>query len=131
MGGFRSNSGLFFGKSSQNSTKEVLLFWSSIPYVFCYYDLSVLSMSVKGFQKSLVLMGVGGWGELYPSLYGIIGICFNLAKPLACLLRSKLASPVGDRNGDVPLAYESNTNVHYNMYAALQILISHVSLYQT
>ena len=30
-----------------------------------YYDLSVLSMSVMGFQKK-VWMGVGGWGELYP-----------------------------------------------------------------
>ena len=42
-----------FGKSSQNSPKPVLIFWSSIPCVFClllkvvsYYDLSVLSMSL-------------------------------------------------------------------------------------
>ena len=51
---------LVFGKSSQNSHKPVLIFWSSIPRVFClyalhkfvgYYDLSVLSMSVMGFQK--------------------------------------------------------------------------------
>ena len=28
-----------------------------------YYDLSVLSMSVMGFQKKW--MGVGGWGEIY------------------------------------------------------------------
>ena len=46
------------GKSSQNSPKPVLIFWSSIPfYVYTllkavgYYDLSVLSMSVMGFQK--------------------------------------------------------------------------------
>ena len=26
-----------------------------------YYDLSVLSMSVMGFQKKEVCMGVGGW----------------------------------------------------------------------
>ena len=45
------------GKSSQNSSKPVLIFWSSIPYVFCLYlikvvscyDLNVLSMSVMGF----------------------------------------------------------------------------------
>ena len=54
--------GMFFGKSSQNSSKPVVIFWSSIPYVFClyipctlkvvsYYDMSVLSMSVMGFQK--------------------------------------------------------------------------------
>ena len=63
----------FFGKSSQNSSKPVLIFWSSILCVFCLYtllkvvgycDLSVLSMSVIGFQKK-VWMGVGGWGELY------------------------------------------------------------------
>ena len=52
--------GIFLGKSSQNSSKPVLIFFSSIPCVFClytllkvvsYYDLSVLSMSVMGFQK--------------------------------------------------------------------------------
>ena len=56
---------IFFGKLSQNSSKPVQIFWSSIPYVFClytllkvvsYYDLSVLSMSVMGFQKKF------GWG---------------------------------------------------------------------
>ena len=58
--------GIFF-KSSQNSPKPVLIFWSSIPCIFClyiyivksfsYYDLSALSMPVLGFQKSLA----GGW----------------------------------------------------------------------
>ena len=37
--------------------------------VVSYYDLSVLSMS-EGFQKKLD-GGVGGWGELYPSLFWI------------------------------------------------------------
>ena len=55
------------GKSSQNCPKPVVIFWSSIPCVFCmytllkvvgYYDLSVQSMSVMGFQKNW--MG-GGW----------------------------------------------------------------------
>ena len=36
-----------------------------------YYDLSVLSMSVMGFQ---IFFGwVGGWGELYPIFLGIFG----------------------------------------------------------
>ena len=51
--------------------KPVLMFWSSIPCVFClykhrtllkvvgYYDLSVLSMSVMGFQKKKC-----GWGSV-------------------------------------------------------------------
>ena len=55
-----------YGKSSQNSPKPVV-FWSSIPCVFCvytllkvvgYYDLSVLSMSVMGFQQKSLY---GGW----------------------------------------------------------------------
>ena len=33
--------------------------------VVSHYDLSVLSMSVMGFQKSLYI-GVGGWVEVYP-----------------------------------------------------------------
>ena len=40
-----------------------------------YYDLSVLSKSVMGFQKK-VWMGDGGWGELYPSFYLIFWIFF-------------------------------------------------------
>ena len=34
-----------------------------------YYDLSVQSMSVMGFQKK-VWMG-GRWGELYPIFFGL------------------------------------------------------------
>ena len=35
-----------------------------------YYDLSVLSMSVMGFQKKSLDGGwVGGWGELYPIFF--------------------------------------------------------------
>ena len=73
MGGSRSHSELFFcvEKSFQNSSKPVQIFWSSIPYVFClyihvycvkvvsYYDLSVLSMSVMGFQKKRMGWWVG------------------------------------------------------------------------
>ena len=40
--------------------------------VVSYYDLSVLFMSVIGFQK--MLMGLGGRGELYPVLVWIFGI---------------------------------------------------------
>ena len=36
-----------------------------------HYDLSVLSMSVMGFQKKS-LDGVGGWGELYPIFVGFL-----------------------------------------------------------
>ena len=60
---------LFVGKSSQNSPKPVVLFWSSIPFmcilsvhtllkVVGYYDLSVLSMSVMGFQKKVCIHGL-------------------------------------------------------------------------
>ena len=47
-----------------------------------YYDLSVLSMSMMGFQQKKIGWEVGGWGELYPSLFWIFGIFFNFAKPL-------------------------------------------------
>ena len=43
--------------------------------VVSHYDLSVLSMSVIGFQKKFG-WGVGGWGELYPDLF------WNFATPL-------------------------------------------------
>ena len=73
MGGSRSHSDFFWGKSSQNSPKPVVLFWSSITCVLClyrptllkfvgYYDFSVLPMSVMGFQKKIG-WGVGGWVE--------------------------------------------------------------------
>ena len=74
VGGSRSHSGFFFGKSSQNTSKPVQIFWSSIPYVFC--DLSVLSMSVMGFHKKKLWMGVGGWGELWS-----FGIFLTLQSP--------------------------------------------------
>ena len=71
----------FFGKSSQNITKPVLIFWSSIQCELClytlfkavsYYDLCVLSMSVMAFQKKVWMKGwVGGWGVLYSSLFWI------------------------------------------------------------
>ena len=59
--------GFFWGKSSQNSPNPVLIFWSSIPCVFClytllnvvgYYNLSVMSMSVMVSKKKI------GWGIL-------------------------------------------------------------------
>ena len=68
VGGSRSHLEFFVcGKSSQNSPKPVVIFWSSIPCVFClyallkvvgYFDLSDLSMSVMGFQKKSL---DGGW----------------------------------------------------------------------
>ena len=45
-----------------------------------YYDLSVLPMSVMGFQKFWI--GVGGCGELCPSFFLIFLIVVNFAKPL-------------------------------------------------
>ena len=80
---------IFFGISSQNNPKSILIFWSNIPCVFClyillktigYYDFSVLSVSVMGFQKK-VCMGVSGWGELYPILFWIFVIFLTLQSP--------------------------------------------------
>ena len=46
-----------------------VLFVYTLLKIVCYYDLSVLSMSV--IKKSLDGGWVGGWGELYPSLFFI------------------------------------------------------------
>ena len=49
-----------------------ILFAYALLKVVSYYDLSVPSMSVLGFQKKTVWMGgwwVGGGGELYPNLF--------------------------------------------------------------
>ena len=43
-----------------------VLFVYTLLKVVSYYDLSVLSMSVR--------MRVGGWGELYPVLFWMFGI---------------------------------------------------------
>ena len=41
-------------------------------------------MSVMGFQKKIWIGGVdvvGGWGELYPVLFWIFGICLTRQSP--------------------------------------------------
>ena len=89
MGGSRSHSDLLLLKLSQNSPKPVLVFWSSIACVFClytflkvvgYYDLSVLSMSVMGFQKKFGWGWVGGVSPIQ-FLLGFFEL-FNFTKPL-------------------------------------------------
>ena len=46
-----------------------------------YYDLSVLSMSVMGFQKNKFGWRVGGWGELPNILVWMFGIFLTLQIP--------------------------------------------------
>ena len=46
-----------------------------------YYDLSVLSMSVMGFQKSL------DYCELYPIFVWIFAFLFNFPKPLSVAMK--------------------------------------------
>ena len=81
----------FCGKSSQNSPRPVLIFWSSIITmcilsvytllkVVAYYDLIVLSMSVMGFQKKKLGGWVGGVGSIQ-FFFGFWNF-FNFAKPL-------------------------------------------------
>ena len=59
---------LFFGKKSfQNSSKPVLIFWSSIPCMLSVYTL----LKVVSYYDLSVLDG-GGWVvELYPSVFWI------------------------------------------------------------
>ena len=82
-----------------NSSKPVLIFWSSIPHVFClyiyiftctlikvvsYYDLSVLSMSVIGLQKTKFgWVWVGGWVSTIQVFFLDFGNFLTLQSPLA------------------------------------------------
>ena len=77
-------------ENHHNSSKPVLIFWSSIPCKFClhcYKLLVMISVSFhdnNGFPKQIGMGGswVGGWGELYPSFVWIFGICLTLQSPL-------------------------------------------------
>ena len=55
--------------SSRHIPLCILSEYNFLIKVVSYYDLSVLFMSVMGFQKSLD--GVGEWGELYPIFFRI------------------------------------------------------------
>ena len=55
-------------------------FERNVMYSVCIYDLSVLAVSRMGFKKKMD-RGVGGWVELYPNVFGIIGICLTLQIP--------------------------------------------------
>ena len=81
----------FFGKSSQNSPKPVMIVLAVLPCVcvcvlcsllkvISHCDVCVLAMSGMDFQW----MGwwVGGWRELYPLLVDFLEL-FNFAKPLS------------------------------------------------
>ena len=57
-----------------------ILFVYTLLEVVTYYDLSVLSMSVMGFQKKVCI--AGGWGELNPNLFWIF---LTLQSPLGSL----------------------------------------------
>ena len=93
MGGWVQVSlGIFLcGKSSQNSSKPVLIFWStavvynvySVYIVNNYYDLSVLSMSVMGIPKKIWTGGgvsstVMGQSSFILEFWNF----FNFTKPL-------------------------------------------------
>ena len=56
-----------------------------------YFDLSVLSISVMGFQKKKFRWGVG---ELYPISFGFLEF-FNFAKPL--ILHASDSFVIADR----------------------------------
>ena len=93
--------GIFFGKSSQNSSKPVLICCSSIPCVFCLYallkvvsycDLRICVHGSDGFPHKKVWMCC----ELYPSLFCIFGFFLTLQSPLVkhtCILSHVFSNP--------------------------------------
>ena len=80
MAGSRSHSDFFYSNIA-------LIFWSSIPCVVflllkvvSYYDLSVLSMSVMGFQKKVWM----GWVGVVSSIqfyFGFLESVLTLQSP--------------------------------------------------
>ena len=64
-------------------TMCILSAYTLLLKVVGYYDLSVLPMSVEGFQKQQFGWGVGRWGELYPSFFWDFLNFLNFAKPLS------------------------------------------------
>ena len=79
------------GKSSQNSPKPVVIFWRSIPCVFClyallkvvgYYDFECSVHVSGGFPKKVWMEG--GWVGGVSSIQFFFGFLdfFNFAKPL-------------------------------------------------
>ena len=89
----RSHSEFFFFKSSQNSSKPIRIFWSSIPYVFCLYIhcLKLLVIMIWVFcpcqwwvsKKHKVWMG-GRWvGWALSKFFLDFWNFFNFAKPLS------------------------------------------------
>ena len=77
VGGSRSHSEfVFFGKSSQNSPKPVLIFWSNIPCEFCLYIakscwlLLLLYIIVSYIQLSLLEPCSGQWPNFEEASFG-------------------------------------------------------------
>ena len=59
-----------------------ILFVYTLLKIVSYYDLSVPSMSVMGFQKKKFGWGVCGRCELFPVLLWTFRICLTLQSPL-------------------------------------------------
>ena len=84
-----------FGKSSKNCPRPVLIFWSSIICVVVnYYDFSVLSTSVMGFQKEKFGWWWVGWVSSIQFYFGFLEF-FNFAKPAYLVNEEVLAALVG------------------------------------
>ena len=100
MGGSRSHSDFFLENRPKTALNQysvgLLIFWSSIALVptmcilsyallkvVAYYDLSVLSMSVMGFQKNQKFgwWWVGGVRSIH--FFLVFLELFNFAKPLS------------------------------------------------
>ena len=57
-------------------------------------------MSVMGFQNKSLNGGGCHWGELYPVLFWMSGICFNFAKPLSSCGISEIQNVIVIFNGE-------------------------------
>ena len=102
----------FCGKSSQNSLNPVVIFWNSIPCVFCPHICIAKSYWLLWFECSVhVSDGFptkksldGGWVGVVDYIqffFGIFGICLTLQSPFknskGCLLTMSLDRRAGTR----------------------------------
>ena len=85
----------------ENRPKIVLIFWSSIPCVFCLYTLLELvevvgyydlSMSVMGFQKTEFGWGWVGWVSSINVLFGVTDLFLTFPLTLGIFLHSAKSS---------------------------------------
>ena len=85
--------------------------------VASYYYLSVFHVN-DGFAKKKVWMGVGGWSEIYPSVFWIFGIFLTLQSPLYGTLGTHSSDCNSEQNNELfkKITLPSTRNVLFSVH---------------